>query len=142
MVFVEPKTKHSKRTVALPSIAIEALERHKLRQSERRLAVGPLWEDHDLVFPGPLGAPRDTSAVTRRFQRLLERSGLRRQRFHDLRHAAASLMLAGDVHPKIVQETLGHAQFAFTQKRYTHVVPKVQRRAADKMQEILEPKAV
>ena len=46
-------------------------------------------------------------------------------------------MLAGNVHPKIVQETLGHAQFAFTQQRYTHVVPQVQRRAADKMQELL-----
>jgi integrase len=75
--------------------------------------------------------------VTRRFQRLLARAGLPRQRFHDLRHACATLLLAEGVHPRVVMDTLGHSQIALTMNTYSHVIPALQRDAADRMDDIL-----
>ncbi len=76
--------------------------------------------------------------LTRRsFRPLLERVGLPRMRFHDLRHTAATLLLAQGVHPKVVQEMLGHASIALTLDTYSHVVPGLQAEAATKMEALL-----
>ena len=72
----------------------------------------------------------------RSFNPLLERAGLPRMRFHDLRHTAATLLLAQGVHPKIVQEMLGHASISLTLDTYSHVTPSLQAEAAEKMQAI------
>ena len=76
--------------------------------------------------------------VRRRFYKILSGAELRRQRFHDLRHACASLLLAQNVHPRVVMETLGHSTIALTMNTYSHVLPAAQREAADKMGDILE----
>ena len=75
--------------------------------------------------------------MTRRFQRLLKSAGLRHQRFHDLRHACASLLLAQGVAPRVVMEVLGHSQISLTMNTYSHVMPELRREASDRMDAVL-----
>jgi integrase len=135
--LVEPKTRKSRRTIALPGTAVASLRAHRTRQLEERLAAGSLWEESDLVFTTPTGRPLQGQNATRSFQQLLVKMGLRRQRFHDLRHACASLLLAQGVHPRVVMETLGHSQIGLTMNTYSHVIPALQREAAMKMDALL-----
>jgi len=84
----------------------------------------------------------DGIAVTRRFQVQLRDAGLPRQRFHDLRHACASLLLAQGVPARVVMETLGHSQIALTLNTYPHVIPALGRQAADRMDDVLSTPSV
>jgi integrase len=131
--FVEPKTARSRRTIRLPRFAIEALRAHKVRQLEERLLAGSRWREHGLVFPSSIGTPLHAASVTHRFQTLLARAQLPRQRFHDLRHCAATLMLVQGVSMRVVMETLGHSQISLTMNTYSHVMPALQQDAADRM---------
>lgn len=135
--LVEPKSLSSRRTIPLPATVARALRAHRSRQLEERLAAGARWHDSDLVFTTALGTPLDSRNVTKRFQAALKRAGLPRLRFHDLRHTAASLMLAQGVSARVVMETLGHSQISLTMNTYSHVVPALQREAADRMEAIL-----
>src|SRR5262249_42594101 len=107
--LVETKTMRSRRTIVMPPVVIGALRSHRARQALERLAAGDHWVDFDLVFPSQLGTLADGANVTHRFHRLLKKVGLPQMRFHDLRHACASLLLVQGVHPRIVMETLGHS---------------------------------
>ena len=78
----------------------------------------------------------DGIAVTRRFQALLAEAGLPRQRFHDLLHASASLLLAQGVPARVVMGTLGHSQIGLTLNTYSHVIPELGRQAADRMDDV------
>jgi integrase len=135
--LVEPKTARCRRTIALPSVVAAALQSHRTRQLQERLWAGARWQENDFVFASRIGTPLDGTNVTRRFQQLLRRSGLPRQRFHDLRHACASLLLAQGVHPRVVMETLGHSQVGLTMNTYSHVIPALQREAATQMDAVL-----
>jgi len=133
-VMAPPKTQRSRREVHLSALAAEALRRHRARQLEQRLAVGQLWEDHGLVFANGRGRPLDGNNVRERsFRRLLERAGLPPMRFHDLRHAAASLLLAQGVNVKVIAEVLGHADVTVTLRVYAHLMPSAQQEAASAM---------
>ncbi len=138
LILVEPKSVTSHRVVALPTVVLEGLRRHEARQTQER-RVARQWRDDPraLVFTTTVGTPLDGITVTRRFQALLARAGLPRQRFHDLRHACASLLLAQGVAPRVVMETLGHSQISLTMNTYSHVVPSLGRAAADRMDELL-----
>jgi integrase len=136
-VFVEPKSQHSRRTVPMPETVARSIRIHRSRQLEERLAAGARWQESNLVFTTPVGTPLDSRNVTRRFQATLERAGLPRLRFHDLRHTAASLMLAQGVSARAVMETLGHSQIGLTMDTYSHVLPSLRRDAADRMEAIL-----
>ena len=118
------------RTVALPPLLIAELRRHRLRQAKWLLRLGVrLTEDHricmredgETVWPGSVG---------RAFRTFLRRHGLREIRFHDLRHSHATHMLASNVHPKVVQERLGHSSIGITLDTYSHVMPNMQADAA------------
>jgi integrase len=135
--LVEPKTARSRRTLGLPPMAVAALREHRTRQVEDRLAAGSRWQDHDLVFTTTVGTPPDGTNVTHGLQRLLAAAGLPRQRFHDLRHACASLLLAQGVHPRVVMEQLGHSQIGLTMNTYSHVIPALQREAAAQIEALL-----
>ncbi len=136
--FAEPKTAHSRRQVALTKTAIVALRRHRGLQLEERLRLGTAWEDNDLVFANEVGRPIEaTNLIRRSFHPLLERAGLPRIRFHDLRHTAATLMLGRSVHPKVVAEMLGHSQIAVTLDLYSHVTPTMQREATAALDAVL-----
>lgn len=133
----EPKSARSRRSITLTALAAAALSRHRAAQLEYRLQA-IAWEDHDLVFPNEVGRPIEAGNLTRRaFYPLLERAGVPRARFHDLRHTAATLLLTQGVHPKIVQEMLGHSAVSLTLDVYSHVVPSLQAEAAAKMDAVL-----
>jgi integrase len=137
-VFQEPKTQKGRRAIALTSLAIGALRRHRARQREQRLKAGPRWSDLDLVFPTEIGTPMSArNLLARSFEPLLARSGLPKIRFHDLRHSTASLLLAMEKHPKIVQEMLGHATIGITLDTYSHLLPSLQAEAVRGLDELL-----
>jgi len=135
--FVETKTGRSRRTLFMPPVVISALRAHRARQILERLAAGQHWVELDVVFASQFGTLADGPNVTHRFHRLLKKAGLPPMRFHDLRHACASLLLVQGVHPRVVMETLGHSQISLTMNTYSHVLPALQREAADRMEAVL-----
>lgn len=111
----EPKTRKSRRTVRLTPRAAEALKHHRVRQAEEKLKVGALYEDSGLVFAGEGGGLINPSNLRQRSSAaLLKKAELPHITFHDLRHTCASLLFQRNVHPKFVQELLGHASVAIT----------------------------
>jgi integrase len=133
-VFVEPKTARSRRTVYLAPGTLRALSDHRRRQVEDQLAAGPRWENTGLVFTTPTGRPVDGSWASKWFHRALDQAGLSRLRIHDLRHTAATHLLRRGVHPKVVQELLGHSTISLTLDTYSHVAPTLQAEVANHMQ--------
>lgn len=118
---VEPKTTKSRRTVSLPPAVVAALQTHRQRQRELKIKHRPLWQDSDLVFTTLIGSPLDPNDVSRDFRAFLERNGLPGVRFHDLRHAAGSIMLKNRVPMHVVSRILGHSTIATTVNIYGHV---------------------
>jgi integrase len=137
-VLAETKTRRGRRTIVLPVIAAEALLEQQRRQRDQRRAAGPDWREGDFVFTSSTGRPVDSRNVQRSFRRLLRGAKIPRIRFHDLRHSCASLLLAEGVAPRVVMETLGHSRIAVTMDTYTHVMPSLQRDAADAIDRSLQ----
>ncbi|MHB2019623.1 MAG: tyrosine-type recombinase/integrase [Candidatus Xenobia bacterium] len=132
----EPKTKKGLRMIALPAAVVEALRNHHVLQAQERLAAGPAWQDEGWVFPTTTGRLIDCTNLFHGFKALLEEAGLpSTTRFHDLRHAMATMMLEDNVHPKVVQERLGHSSISVTLDVYSHIKPKLQHEAAQKLGE-------
>jgi integrase len=129
-----PKTKTAQRRIALPATAVESLRHHRARQNEYRLELGSVWEPNDYVFTNDVGRYLHPNSLTRQFTLAITRAGVPRIRFHDLRHTSATLLLAQGVHPKIVQERLGHANIAMTMDRYSHVTRDMQQQAAEALE--------
>jgi integrase len=136
--LTEPKTALSRRTIPLPPLAVAALRSHRIRQLEERLLAGDRWHDESFVFTTTVGTPLDGPTVTKRFQASLAAAGLPRQRFHDLRHGCASLLLGQGVAPRVVMELLGHSDVRLTQNVYMHVAPDLRSAAADHMEAALQ----
>lgn len=129
------ETKSGKsRSVALPSLAVEELRRHRARQAEELFKLGVRLSDDDHVFAQADGSPVQPNSLTHEFVRILTASKvLPRIRFHDLRHSHATHLLANGVHPKIAQERLGHSSVGITLDLYSHVLPGMQEDAAAKV---------
>ncbi len=131
LVFTQLKNGKMRRTIRVGGAAVEALRAHRARQAEEKLKAGPHYRDEDLIFATYAGTPLNASNVAyRSLKPLLERAGLPPVRFHDLRHACATLLLSAAVPPKVVQERLGHANIAMTMDVYSHVMPDLQESAA------------
>lgn len=130
----EPKTDAGRRLVTLPRLAVDALQDHRRQSLAEGLAGNPR------VFTQP-----DGSSITRDFIRrqslhkLLAKAGLPMIRFHDLRHSAATLLLSEGIHPKVVQERLGHSSIQMTLDTYSHAVPSMQADAAARLDGLLNP---
>jgi integrase len=122
----------------LPNIVADRLREHRDRQIAERLRAGERWEDHDLIFPTRYGTPMHPENLSRSLHGLLARASLPRQRFHDLRHACASLLLAQGVSLKDVQETLGHTQISTTADLYGHMYEERRREIATRMNDFLQ----
>ncbi|NNJ12003.1 site-specific integrase [Chloroflexales bacterium ZM16-3] len=123
------KTDASVRTIALPPTLLAMLHTHREQQEERR-AVADRWTDTGLVFTSSVGTAIEPSDLSRAFKQVLKRAGLpERLRFHDLRHACATMLIVMGVHPRVVMEILGHSQIGTTMNIYAHVLPRVQRDA-------------
>jgi integrase len=133
----EPKTKGSRRTVYLTDAAVEALKIHLEQQLEDIERLGDLYRDDGLVFTSGVGTLINPTNLRRRsFARLLKRAGLPNIRFHDLRHTCATLLLSRNVHPKYVQELLGHATVAITLDTYSHMIPGMGNHTARAMEDV------
>jgi integrase len=136
-IETEPKTQKSKRSIMLASVTVETLKQHRVRQLEAKLQAGPDWIDNDLVFCTSLGTPINPNWVLERFKKLLQKAALSHMRFHDLRHSAATLLLSLGVHPKIVQELLGHNRIQETMDTYSHVLPTLQGESVKRLGDVL-----
>jgi integrase len=137
--FTAPKTAKSRRQIRLTAGAVAALRRHHDRQFEESTRLTGLWQDYGLIFATTIGTPINPRNLTvRSFKPLLKRAGLPDKRFHDLRHTCATLLLRRSVHPKLVQELLGHATIAVTLDTYSHLVPGMGDQAANAMESVLE----
>jgi integrase len=136
LVVSEPKTARSRRTIPLPNVCVEALIRHRANQAKEKLEA-PIWPRPELVFATSVGTPIEPRNLVRHFEALCKRAGIRKVRFHDLRHTCASLLLAQGVEPRVIMDTLGHTMIGTTLNLYTHVLPATQRDAADRMDDVL-----
>jgi len=141
LVFDEPKTRQSRRTVHLPASVVSALKAHRVRQLEERLAAGDLWEPlphgRDLVFRTPDGTALDSANFRHAMSRLTTAAGLGHWTPHELRHSAASLLLAQGVPLKVVSETLGHSSIRVTADIYAHLMEPAKSEAAIAMETAL-----
>jgi integrase len=108
------------------------LKMHRVKQIEARLTVGAAWIDRDLVFCRANGDFLPASTLLYNFDKLLKEAGIPHIRFHDLRHSAATILLMKGVHPKVVQEILGHSSISMTMDVYSHVLPSMQKEVMDK----------
>ena len=137
--FRPPKTASSRRTIDLGPSPILALKEHKEKQRLERVLLGMVVKDSDLVFSHFDGKPLMPDSVTHAWIKLVRRAGVKPIRLHDARHTHASLMLKQGIHPKIVQERLGHASIQITLDTYSHVAPGLQEAAAKRFDELLNP---
>jgi integrase len=141
--LVPLKTARSRRTVAIPDSIVEGLREHRQRQRKERLAAGQRWKGAEPldpachVFTTPIGTPLDARNVVRLYKAVLVKAGLPERRFHDLRHSCATLLLVQGVPMRVVMEILGHSQITLTANTYSHVLPEMQRAAAERMDAIL-----
>lgn len=128
-----PKTAKGRRTVTLDDVTVSVLREHRARQNAERLLVGSSWTDLDLVFCRVDGTPLHPERFTRQFSERIRQLGLPKIRLHDLRHGWATMALTAGVHPKVVQERLGHANIGITLDTYSHVTAGLHSDAADKV---------
>jgi len=134
----ETKTRRGRRQVNLTPRTVNALRAHRERQLEEKMRLAGLYEDRGLIFTTQRGTSvNPENLVKRSFKPLLNRAGLPEIRFHDLRHTCATLLLGRGVHPKLVQELLGHATIAMTLDTYSHYLPSMGDQAAGAMRDAL-----
>jgi len=128
-----PKTAAGARSVDLDRITVAALREHRLAQLAERLLMGAGFTDGGFVFCLPDGRPYHPERVSTEFDRRVAKWGLPRITLHGLRHTWATLALRGGVHPKVVQERLGHSTIGVTLNTYSHVSAGMQSEAAEKV---------
>lgn len=137
-IEAEVKTAKSRRSIVIAPFALEMLKQHRKRQAIERAKAGDAWEDHDYVFCTAIGThvnpTRDILAV---LKSLLKKAELPDIRFHDLRHSVASLLFEENMHPKVVQEILGHSNISITLDVYSHMLPTMQSDAPGRLDDLL-----
>jgi integrase len=144
LVLQEPKTAKSRRTLALPAVCLDALREHRQRQLKTRLKAGRDWVETGLVFTTfrprqgcKVGAGLQPRNVLRTLYTLLKDANLPRVRFHDLRHSAASLLIAAGVELVEVSMLLGHSEIRVTADLYSHLQKQTAAKAAARMDAVL-----
>ncbi len=134
--YKPPKSGRS-RTVALSGFVVEELRAHRIRQAEEFQRLG-ITQTDVFLHTREDGEPIQPRTLTHGWQNLVARAGLARVRFHDLRHAHATHMLASGVHPKVASERLGHSKVGITLDLYSHVLPGMQADAAARLDDALQ----
>ncbi len=125
--FYEPKSEASRRAIDLGPTVISELKKWKM-------AYAPT--EQNLVFPNSVGRPMDANnLIKREFEAALRRAGLRKIRFHDLRHSYASLLIDRGEHPKYIQVQMGHSSINITMDTYGHLMKAVNQDAAKRLDE-------
>jgi integrase len=140
IIFGEAKTQKSRRLIALSPSTVAVLKEHRETQEGQRRSIGLSLLDDDLIFCQENGKPLLPDSITHAWMRLARSIGLKGIRLHDARHTHASLMLKQGIHPKIVQERLGHSSIQVTLDTYSHVAPGLQQAAANRFDDIVLPR--
>ncbi|WP_134686488.1 site-specific integrase [Brevibacillus migulae] len=131
------KTKSSNRSISLSTHTLAALRKQRSRVAKEKLQAGEHYKNHDLVVCTSLGTPVNSRNLNRTFYDLMKKAGVKRIRFHDLRHTHASLMLLMGENVKVVSERLGHANSRITLDTYSHLLPNMQRDAAQNFDKLM-----
>jgi integrase len=132
------KTASSARGIDLPPVLLAQLKQRRTAQEREQRDAGQAWQDNGLVFTTRLGTPIEPRNLIRHFKWVLKKAGLPETiRFHDLRHSCATLLIAQGVHPRVVMEILRHSQISTTMNTYAHVLPRLQRDATTKIEELI-----
>ena len=132
-----PRSATSRRTIPLVASAAAALKRQRARQAEERLRAGEVWDaSWGLVFAALDGTSLDGGEATKALQRAQAKAGLPRTTFHQLRHGAATLLLAQGVPLATIRDILGHSTITLTANTYAHVLPELRREAAAAMDRV------
>lgn len=139
VIFSEPKTRAGRRTVKLGETTLQLLREHREALQIARLVMGQRWQENDLIFPSSVGTPLDQKAVLGEYYAVLDKAGLPKIRFHDLRHTAASIMLNRGVPVIVVSKMLGHSKPSVTLDIYGHLYTDMQDGAAAVMDEVVSP---
>lgn len=134
----EPKSPKSRRKIVLPLFVVDALKQHRVTQEEVKTKLAEVWHNQQLVFCNAYGGFLNPDLLLKSFYKLLADAGLPRMRLHDLRHSAATILLAMGAHPKVVQEILGHSQISMTMDTYSHVLPSMQRETMERLNDLFE----
>ena len=127
LIFSSTKNSYSKRKIPIPSNVFEKILSYKIQQAIK------ITEEKKLVFVSRNGTPVDPRTIIRAFHRVIEKAGLEHANFHSLRHNYATRLLEENIHPKIVQELLGHSNIQTTLDIYSHVIPDMKAEAVDKL---------
>jgi integrase len=135
----EPKTRRSRRVVAMDGGTVQALTLHRQRQDTEREYAGEVWTETGYVFVREDGEPLDPDRISHLFRLTADAAGVPRIRLHDLRHTAAALALSTGMHPKVMSDRLGHSSIAITLDVYGHLVPGLQEDAAAAVGALLDP---
>jgi len=139
--FRPTKTVKSRRLIDLTPANCSVLREHRAKQEKIRKSLNlPPISDNDLVFSHFDGRPYLPDTITHVWMMIAKRNGLAGIRLHDIRHSHATILFKQGVHPKIVQERLGHATISTTLDIYSHVVPGLHAAAAAGFDSILRPK--
>jgi integrase len=139
VTFKEPKSKNSRRLISLSPSSVLVLEEHRKAQEAMRACLElPPVNDKDLVFSHCDGSPLLPDSITHAWVKLVRKCGLKGIRLHDARHTHATIMLKQGVHPKVVQERLGHSTISTTLDTYSHIAPGLQEAAARGFDKILK----
>ena len=136
----KPKTKSSVRSITIGSDTSNVLKQQQERLHQIQKNLGTTWHELGYVFPAGDGLPMEPAVAYRSFQQLLKKAGLPKIRFHDLRHTAASLMLAHGVDVLVASKRLGHAKPSITLDFYGHILPHFQSEAAEVLERIFRSK--
>ncbi len=134
----DPKTKTSKRIVPLAPALYDILATHHMRQNEDRVKAGPAWKNLNLVFCTRLGGFLNDDRTRDAFYKLLDTSSIPRMHIHDLRHSSSTLLRFLGVDVKVVQEMLGHSDIDITANIYSHVLPAMQKDAAERINTLFQ----
>jgi integrase len=137
-VRYKPPKNGKGRTLAMSARLVEELRAHRAQQAEELLKVGVRLTNESFVVAQIDGSPIQPDTLTQDWVRKIEKTGLPAYRFHDLRHAHATHMLANGIHPKVASERLGHSKIGITLDLYSHVLPGMEEDAAERVDEALQ----
>jgi integrase len=137
LVLRDLKTRRSRRTLHLTPALRELLRTHRAQQLREQLSAEPRWTDSGLIFTTPAGTPIDPDNFARYFHRICEKAELGHWTPHELRHSAASIMLAQGTPLWVVSEVLGHASVAITKDVYGHLIGSEKQEATEAITDVL-----
>jgi integrase len=132
-----PKTRAGRRVITLEPVLIDALRDHRARQNERRLRLGEVWHDHDLVFASEVGTPIMARNLYRQYGELVKKAGVPHISIHGIRHTVATLAIGSGQDVRTLADLLGHSRTSITTDIYAHVMPHRKRELTRAISEIV-----